>query len=134
MVDVVAAIIAALAISSLEFLNIPQFLRASLLPVVVQGALIKTAAFILSALFLIVWRYRWRRRWGWIVIATLGTLLAAGIDEFRYRRSTSEPDFFVGLSPFPMEIILFLLPALLVMAGAHFLGIFLQNRFQKSVG
>src|SRR5438552_18989164 len=89
LVDILSALTAGLGIWFLDFIDIPQFLRPPLAKAIL-GASIKAAAFVSPALLLAIWKHRWRIRWCWIVIATLGTVLAAGIDEWIYRRTVTE--------------------------------------------
>src|SRR5258706_13415707 len=119
LIDFLSAIVAGLAIWFLDFSNIPQFQRYSFRWVILQSALIKVGSFCIAALLFLIWKTRWRARWGWILIAVVAVVISATIDEFMYRRTVTEPDFFAGLSPFPMEIVLFLLPALVLMGAMH---------------
>lgn len=133
LVDFVSAIVAGLGIWFLDFSNTPQFMRDAMGGLLFQRALIKVGSFALAALVLLAWKNRWRVRWGWIMIAAVAVIITATIDEFIYRRTVTEPDFFAGFSPFPMEIVLFLLPALAVMGVTHFLGLMIQRRLGRSV-
>jgi len=133
LVDFLSAIVAGLAIWFLDFSNIPQFQRLSFREVILQSALIKVGSFGVAALLFLIWKNRWRARWGWILIAAVAVVISAAIDEFIYRKTVTEPDFFAGLSPFPMEIVLFLLPGLAVMGAAHFLGLMIQRTLTSSV-
>lgn len=133
LIDFLSAIVAGLAVWLLDFFNTPQFLRASMSGMLFQRALIKVGAFALAAVLVIAWKHRWRARWGWILIAIVSVVITATIDEFLYRRTVVDPDFFAGLSPFPMEIVLFLLPALLFMGVMHYLGVAIEKTFRGAV-
>jgi hypothetical protein len=129
LVDVFSALVVGIGIWLLEFLNTPQFLRPAFRQALFAASF-KAVPFVLVAVLLSMWNNRWRTRWAWLAIATIGILASAGIDEWVYRQTTTDPDFFAGLSPFPMEIVLFLLPALVFMAVAQYLGVFIQRRLR----
>jgi hypothetical protein len=129
LVDVVSALLAGIGIWLLEFLKTPQFLRPAFRQALFAASF-KAAPFVLLAVLLSMWKNRWRTKWAWLAIVTIGVLGCAGINEWVYRRATTDPDFFAGLSPFPMEIVLFFLPALMLMAVAHYLGVFIQARLR----
>jgi hypothetical protein len=129
LVDVCSALVVGIGIWLLEFLNTPQFLRPGFRQAVFAASL-KAAPFVLIAVLLSMWNNRWRTKWAWVAIAAIGILAGAGVDELVYRTTTTDSDFFAGLSPFPMEVVLFLFPALLFMAVAHYLGVFIQERLR----
>ena len=72
-----------------------------------------------------------RAQWGWVVIAILGLAIVAGIDEMISRANNPEPDFFPEFSPFPMEIVLYIVPALLFMGAAHYVGLLIVSQRRK---
>jgi len=90
----------------------------------IQRLTVKLLAFLLPALMLSFWKHRLRILWGWIVIAILGVCLTSVVDEIIYR-ATATPEqlsFMPAFSPFPLEIVMMFWPAVVIMAGAHYLG------------
>jgi len=90
----------------------------------IQRLTVKLLAFLLPALVLSFWKHRLRILWGWIVIAIVGICLTSVVDEIIYR-ATATPEqlsFMPAFSPFPLEIVMMFWPAVVIMAGAHYLG------------
>ena len=125
-IDFVAAIITGLGVWMLNVSSIPSFLRSHLSSVLIEEALVKVASFVLAALVVSIWRHHLRARYGWVLIACLGIVTTAVADELALRANNPEPEFFAAFSPFPMEILLFGIPALVLMAVVHYGGLLLM--------
>ena len=130
-VDLFAAIITGIALCYLDLRQFPTFLVPLTYDVILQSALIRIGAFALIAVILFLWRHPLRAKFGWVAIAVLGLIIIAGIDDKIQQATTDDPDFMLEFSAFPMEIILFIVPSLLVMGATHFVGVQLLSRKRK---
>ncbi len=130
-VDLLAAIITGFGLCWLDLSSWPLFLGPLNFSHVFQSAVIRVGAFVLVALGLFLWKHQLRVRWGWLLIAILGLTVVALIDEMIYRATAADPEFFSPFSPFPMEIVLFLVPTLLLMGGSHCIGQLVLSRRRR---
>jgi hypothetical protein len=131
LVDLIAAVLTGTGLCWLDLSNHPTFLIPLTFKDVLQSASVRAGTFVLVALALFLWKHKFRARWGWAVIAVLGLTIVAGIDEVISRSNNPEPDFFAEFSPFPMEIILYIVPALLFMGTAHYVGVLIVSQRRK---
>jgi hypothetical protein len=94
---------------------------------------VKAGSFIIAALLLFLWKRRIRAQWGWILIAILGMVITSGIDEMIYRATATdrERNFMPAFSPFPVEIIVWLGHALVLMGVAHYIGLLVMMGKRK---
>lgn len=134
-VDFVAAVFTGIALYWLQQMPLPNLVIPQTFFQILQNVSVKTIGFVFVALTLFLWKHKLRARFGWIVIAVLGLIIAAGIDELILRANNPEPDFFAAFSPFPMEIFLFIIPALFFMGLAHYVGVsimFLKSKHSST--
>jgi hypothetical protein len=123
LVDFVAATLTGIALYWLQQMPLLNLVVPLTFFKILQSVLLKTIGFVFVALMLFLWKHKLRAQFGWIVIAVLGLTITAGIDEMILRADNPEPDFFAAFSPFPMEIFLFIIPALFFMGLAHYIGV-----------
>ena len=129
--DLCAAIITGLGIWWLGYSSTPAFLRSSPFESIeLRNLIVKVLPFAFFSLALSLWKNRFRVRWGWIATAVVGLISVSLIDEIIYRvTSTAEEIAFMpAFSPFPLEIVMWLWPALLLMGVGHYLGTTLLAR------
>ncbi len=131
LVDLLAAMLTGIGLCWLDLSNHPTFLIPLTFKDIFQSASIRIGAFVLVALILFLWKHKLKAQWGWIVIAILGLMIVAGIDEMISRANNLEPEFFAEFSPFPMEIVLYIMPALLFMGAAHYVGLLVVSQRRK---
>ncbi|HZI20140.1 MAG TPA: hypothetical protein VEY09_16265 [Pyrinomonadaceae bacterium] len=133
LVDLIAAALTGIGLCWLDLSNHPTFLTALTFEDILQNASIRIGAFALVTLALFLWKHKLRAQWGWAVIAILGLVIVAGINEVVSRADDPEPGFFSDFSPFPMGVILYIVPALLFMGAAHYAGLLIVSRRRKDV-
>ena len=133
LVDLIAAVLTGIGLCLLDLSNHPTFLIPLTFKDVLQSASIRVGSFILIALLLFLWKQKLRAQWGWIVVAVLGLTVVAGVDEMISRANNRELDFSAEFSPFPMEIILYIMPSLLFMGAAHYVGLLIVSQRHKYV-
>ena len=131
LVDLMATVLMSIGLCWLDLSNHPTFLTPLTFKGIFQSASIRIGAFVLVTLALFLWKHKLRAQWGWVVIAILGLAIVAGIDEMISRANNPEPDFFPEFSPFPMEIVLYIVPALLFMGAAHYVGLLIVSQRRK---
>lgn len=133
-VDCVAAVFTGLTIWWLEYSMLPSFMRPSILePAVISSLFVKIGAFALTSLLFFFVRYRLSANFNWLLIAILGVVLTSVADEMVYRATATAKQlaFMPEFSSFPLEIVIFLCPALVLMAGLHYVGLFIVPRTLK---
>lgn len=132
LVDFVAAALTGIALYWLQQMPLPNLVIPLTFFETLQNVLLRTIGFVFVALTLFLWKHKLRARFGWVVIAVLGLVVTAGIDEMILRANNAEPDFFSAFSPFPMEIFLFIIPALFFMGLAHYVGVSIMLKSKYS--
>jgi hypothetical protein len=131
LVDLIAAVLTGINLCWLDLSNHPTFLIPLTFKDVLQSASIRIGSFVLITLMLFLWKHKLRAQWGWMVIAILGLTLIAGIDEMIFRAKNLEPDAFDVFSPFPMEIIIYIAPAIIFMGIAHYAGLLIAAQKRR---
>jgi hypothetical protein len=131
LVDLIAATLTGIGLCWLDLSNHPTFLIPLTFKDILLSASIRIGVFVLIALLLFLWKHKLRAPWGWVVIAILGLIIVASVDEMISRANNPEPDFLPDFSPFPMEIILCIVPALLFMGAAHYVGLLTVSQGRK---
>lgn len=133
LVDLIAAVLTGIGLSWLDLSNYPTFLILLTFKDVLQSASIRIGAFVLVALLLFLWKHKLRTQWGWVAMAAFGMIIISIIDEMIYRATATagELNFMPEFSPFPMEIVLYVMPALLFMGAAHYIGLLVVSRGRK---
>jgi hypothetical protein len=134
LIDFVAAILTGLGVWWLIFSATHSFLRPSVLNAEeIRSMSVKVGSFSLAALILFLWKRKPRAQWGWIPIAILGMIITSVIDEIIYRATATaeELNFMPAFSAFPLEIIIWLGPALVFMGIAHYIGLLITFRERR---
>jgi F0F1-type ATP synthase assembly protein I len=129
LVDLIAAILTGVGLCWLDLSN--RFLIPLTFKDILQSASIRIGALVFVALMLFLWKHKLRTQWGWIVIAILGLTLIAGIDEMILRARDREPDAFDVFSPFPLEIVIYIVPAVIFMGAAHYVGLLIMPQKRR---
>jgi hypothetical protein len=95
----------------------------------VRGLLIRVGSLVFAVLIVALWKHPLRVKWGWILVALLGTGIIAGICVAVVENSVSLRDMMLmGLIVAMMVGI----PALILMGAAHYIGVLVWLRLHKS--
>jgi len=81
LVDLMAAVLTGVGLCWLDLSQHPAFLIPLTSEDILQSASIRIGAFVLIAMLLFLWKHKLRAQLGWVVIAILGLVIVAGIDE-----------------------------------------------------
>ncbi len=87
-------------------------------------------AYAVVSLLMFQWKSHTRIKYGWILIAVIGSILCAMADELIFSRSDPD-DVLQGVSLFPIGFVFYLLLTCPIMAAGHYIGLVTRSKRVK---